>query len=297
MTSTSAVSTRSLPLTTPRLAEPPPAMLELSDGDTVVGWTRGATIGFHGFADEMEASHAAWMAYRTMARRLARTDGRTPPPVDIAPLALARRGGSVEILADGRAIATLAHPGEGRGSGAGSFGFEVPSPADALRVQSTARLIYRTLRRSGLRWAQFARPRRGLEDAVRHSKPTIPTSGPDAPTSGRAAAAPQPPRQPRDLAGAGLAALSALALVPLIAAWLGAISAPLVVATLGAAAAACALVVGGALLRLVLTDVRVARGPHRSWRAGPRSVRPGFGRTAWYPNGMAPARVHVGRAR
>ena len=55
------------------LPEPPPVPrndfpLDLLDGDRVVGWITPATIGFTGFATETEAAHAAWVAYRALAR-------------------------------------------------------------------------------------------------------------------------------------------------------------------------------------------------------------------------------------
>jgi hypothetical protein len=142
-----------------RLAEPPP-IVDLSDGDVVVGWMEDDAFGFHGFADAVEAVHAAWVAYRTMERRRARTEGRRPPPVDAEPLALAGAAEPTTILAGGRPIGVLVRCGA-RGRGVpDSFGFElrVPPPADEVRVRSMAHLVYRTLRRSGLRWALWARP-------------------------------------------------------------------------------------------------------------------------------------------
>jgi len=140
-----------------RLALPPPLSLTLHDGDRTVGWVRGDTVGFRGFAHETEAAHAAWVAYRALARRLARTHGTRPPPIDIEPLTLQRRGDEESILAGGRPIATLVRPGPDSPSGADSFGFQigVPHPADELRVRALGHLMYRTLRRSGVRWAMW----------------------------------------------------------------------------------------------------------------------------------------------
>ena len=137
------------------LALPPPLELDLIDAGREVGRITGDVVGFRGFADEVEAAHAAWVAYRTLSRRLARTHGTRPVPIDTEPLAVQRRGDEELILASGRPIAVLVRPGVDSASGPDSFGFEirVPQPADELRVRAMANLMYRTLRKSGLRWA------------------------------------------------------------------------------------------------------------------------------------------------
>ena len=137
------------------LSLPPPHKLDLVDAGRAAGWIVRDTVGFRGFADETEAAHAAWAAHRTLSRRLARTNGTRPVPVDTEPLALERRGDREVILASGRPIAVLVRPGAESASGPDSFGFEirVPPPADELRMRSMANLMYRTLRKSGLRWA------------------------------------------------------------------------------------------------------------------------------------------------
>jgi hypothetical protein len=138
------------------LAHPPPFEMDLMDADRAVGWIIDDTIGFRGFGDETEATHAAWVAHRTLARRLARTHGARPVPVDTEPLALERRdaGETHVILASNRPIATLLKPS--RHSRVGdSFGFElaVPSPMTEFELRGVAYLIYRTLRKSGVRWS------------------------------------------------------------------------------------------------------------------------------------------------
>jgi hypothetical protein len=135
----------------------PSLAADLMDGDRVVGWVSGRTVGFRGFADEHEAAHAAWVAYRTLARRVARRRGTRPIPIDTVPVRLVWRDGREVILASGRAVATLIRPGAKSRSGAHSFGFEVevPAPANELRVRAKAHLMYRTLRRSGIRWAMW----------------------------------------------------------------------------------------------------------------------------------------------
>ena len=138
-----------------RVGLPPPAKWDLIDADRAVGWTTDNAVGFSGFAHETEAVHAAWVAHRTLARRLARTQGTRPVPVDTEPLALQRRGDQEMILASGHPIAVLVRPGADSPSGPDSFGFEIliPSPTTELQVRALAYLMYRTLRKSGLRWA------------------------------------------------------------------------------------------------------------------------------------------------
>jgi hypothetical protein len=159
MHASSARSTRSTPTIPSRMATPPPLRLDLIDADTAVGWVDGMTIGFRGFGSETEAVHAAWVAYRTMTRRFARAAGRRPPPIDTVPMSLERSDDVELILAAGRPIATLLRPRADGPSGSESFAFELqlPVPADELTVRSTTYLIYRTMRRAGIRWAMWAR--------------------------------------------------------------------------------------------------------------------------------------------
>jgi hypothetical protein len=138
-----------------RLALPPPFDLDLVDASRAVGWIADNAVGFRGFEDETEAAHAAWVAHRTMARRLARTHGLRPVPVDVEPLAIQRVDGKDMILASGRPVAALVRPGPDSRSGVDSFGFEllIPTPVTELEARAMAYLVYRTLRKSGIRWA------------------------------------------------------------------------------------------------------------------------------------------------
>ena len=140
-----------------RLAVPPPLDMDLVDAGRAAGWIAGNAVGFRGFGDESEAAHAAWVAHRTLARRLARSHGIRPVPVDIEPLALQHVDGGEMILASGRPIAALIRPGPDSRSGAHSFGFElsIPPPITELQVRTMAYLVYRTLRKSGIRWAMW----------------------------------------------------------------------------------------------------------------------------------------------
>ena len=143
------------------LAQPPPFEMDLLDADRMVGWIAGNTIGFRGFADETEATHAAWIAHRTLARRIARTHGMRLVPIDVEPLAIKRDGDDKNeiILASNRPIATLIRSGS-HSRVTDSFGFElaVPSPMSEFELRGVAYLIYRTLRKSGVRWALWRQP-------------------------------------------------------------------------------------------------------------------------------------------
>jgi hypothetical protein len=134
---------------------PPPRTLDLTDANRVVGWVVGDRVGFRGFANEAEAAHAAWVAYRTLSRRLARTHGIRPLPIDIEAIAVEHRGHEEIVVSGSRPIASLVRPGDDSRSGSDSFGFEirVPAPANELQVRAMAYLMYRTLRKSGIRWA------------------------------------------------------------------------------------------------------------------------------------------------
>jgi hypothetical protein len=139
-----------------RLGLPPPLDMDLVDAGRATGWIADTAVGFRGFGDETEATHAAWVAHRALARRLARTHRERPVPVDTEPLALRRVEGKEMILASGRPIATLIRPGSDSRTG-DSFGFElrIPAPGTELHVRAMAYLIYRTLRKSGIRWAMW----------------------------------------------------------------------------------------------------------------------------------------------
>jgi len=140
-----------------RFALPPPLDLDLVDAGRSTGWIADNAVGFRGFSDETETAHAAWVAYRVLARRLARTHGTRPVPADIEPLAIQRVDGKELILASGRPIATLVRPGSDSRSGADSFAFEllIPPPITELEARALAYLMYRTLRKSGIRWAMW----------------------------------------------------------------------------------------------------------------------------------------------
>ena len=147
-----------------RLPEPPPIAprafdLNLFDGDRLVGWIAPDRIGFIGFDNEVEAAHAAHVAHREVARRIAEREGRRPVPVELEPLSLRREGDESVVLASGQPIARLVSPGSDSRVG-DTFGFEllVGAPLDELSIRAKAHAAYRILRKSGVRWSMFRRP-------------------------------------------------------------------------------------------------------------------------------------------
>ena len=168
-----------------RLGLPPPVALDLMHTDRHVGWVNGDAIGFRGFAGDVEATHAAWVAYRTLARRLAHRDGRRPIPIDTEPLTLVWRGDREVILASGRTVGTLVRPGPGRPGDPDTFGFEirVPVPADEDAMRAKALLMYRTLRRAGIRWGMWSRGARQAPAALQPPGPPRTDARPAAPGS------------------------------------------------------------------------------------------------------------------
>lgn len=140
-------------LTPSRLAEPPPLDLDLVDNDRRVGWMTHDVIGFCGFANDFEAVYAAWVADRTMARRIARRNGNRPVLDDPASLYLRRDTDTVHT--GERTIAALVRPGLASPSGPDTFGFElrVATAVDEVEIRASALAIYRSLRRSGIQWS------------------------------------------------------------------------------------------------------------------------------------------------
>ena len=162
------VLTTGAPLSRARLANapasvehrgvPPPLALELFDSDQHVGWIRDNVLGFGGFATANEAGHGAWVAYRAIWRRHAKEHGLRPHPIVPTPIELRSVGDRELILASGRPFATLVRAAP-QGSGINSFGFEIelPAPVDEPSARSVAYLVYRTLRKSGIRWRLWMR--------------------------------------------------------------------------------------------------------------------------------------------
>ena len=141
-------------LDTKQLAQPPTFDIDLFHHGHMVGWLSPHAIGFRGFESEGDAMHAAFLAHRTLARHLARRDGRRPMPIGTEPLRV-KRDDTVD--AAGRRIATIVRPGAASKSGADSFGFELSfrTPIDEATARAKFAHLYRALRRSGIRWAMW----------------------------------------------------------------------------------------------------------------------------------------------
>jgi hypothetical protein len=150
---------------TSQLAQPPTFALDLFDGGRTVGWVSPHAVGFHGFDHEEEAMPAAFLAHRTLSRRLAHRDGRRPVPIGTEPLTLS---GDDTVHAGARPIARIIRPGPHSRSGSERFGFELPFPhrMDEETALAKSAHIYRTLRRSGIRWAMW-RPNRSSRHVAR----------------------------------------------------------------------------------------------------------------------------------
>lgn len=164
----------------PHAGLPPPSLdIELVDAGRAMGWIADARVGFRGFASAVEAAHAAWIAWRALQRRAARRLGARPVPVDEEPLTLRRVDGHEAILAGTRPIAILLRPGPDRRAGPDSFAFELQLPAstDEVGVRAEAYVVYRALRRSGVRWALW-RPE------VTRPRPTVTAPSPQPAASG-----------------------------------------------------------------------------------------------------------------
>jgi hypothetical protein len=137
-------------------------MRHLLHRERPIGWLQGRTIGFFGFADARDAANAAWVAYRTVSRRLARTLGTRPTPIDIEPLSIESRHGLDVIAASGRSFARLIRPGHASTNGSDWFGFtiDVPPVVRARDVMGIMRTASRALLKSGLPWSMVrSRPR------------------------------------------------------------------------------------------------------------------------------------------
>ena len=133
----------------------PPPMRHLLHRERPIGWLEGHTFGFFGFADTRDAATAAWVAYRTVSRKVASLLGTRPTPIDIEPLSIVRRNGREVITASGRPVAWLVRPGPESPSGPDWFGFAIDLPAalDERAVPAIMRAASRALLKSGIAWS------------------------------------------------------------------------------------------------------------------------------------------------
>lgn len=143
-----------VPTVTHQFAEPPPTAWHGPRLSSRVGWVRGTAIGFRGFASAEEAAQAARVAYRTLAGRLEFRVGGRPYRSDIGAVSL---DGNI-VIAGRLPIARVVTPEEDRGA-EGGYAFEIQAPviAGEDEMHRAALAIYRTLRRSGVRWQMFGR--------------------------------------------------------------------------------------------------------------------------------------------
>jgi hypothetical protein len=142
-----------------RIDLPPPTRYLLRD-ERPVAWLAGDRVGFFGFAHANEAANAAWVAYRTISRKLARVLGVRPTPIDTEPLAIEWRGGHELIVASGRPIAELVRPHSDAWHATRWFGFTIDLPpglADS-RKRDVVLGANHALFKSGIAWA-MVRPR------------------------------------------------------------------------------------------------------------------------------------------
>lgn len=141
----------------------PPPMRHLLHDERPVGWLTGNRIGFFGFADADEAAHAAWVAYRTVSRKLAPIRGERPVPIDVEPLRIEWHNGRELIVAGARRVAELVRPNRASPTGSLWFGFiiEVLPEIDDSTMRDAMRTASRALLKSGVPWS-MVRPRRRL---------------------------------------------------------------------------------------------------------------------------------------
>ena len=163
--------------TTMHTALPPPTRHFLHR-ERPVGWLRGHTLGFFGFADTREAANAAWVAYRTVSRKVAPLLGIRPAPIDIEPLGIEWRNGREVIVASGRPVAQLVRPEPDSPSGANWFGFSIElSPVVSERViPEVMRAAGHALLKSGIDWSMVrsrSRLRRWAMRRVDQSSPSV----------------------------------------------------------------------------------------------------------------------------
>lgn len=174
----------------------PPPMRHLLHRERPIGWLEGHTLGFFGFADTRDAANAAWVAYRTVSRKVASLLGTRPTPIDIEPLSIERRNGRDVIEASGRPFAQLIRPGPESMSGPDWFGFsiEVPPLVSQRALPGIMRAASHALLKSGLPWSMVRSRSRQLAYARQHAGPMASraTDRPAAHGRPRSATEPQP---------------------------------------------------------------------------------------------------------
>lgn len=150
----------------------PPPIRHLLHDERPVAWLSGNRFGFSGFADPTEAANAAWVAYRTVSRKLAPVLGVRPIPIGIEPLRVEWRDGAETILASHRPIAALVRPDADDPSAPRWFGFtiEVPPEISGRHLRGAVLAAHRALLKSGVGW-RMMRPRRGYRACAAGVRP------------------------------------------------------------------------------------------------------------------------------
>ena len=150
----------------------PPPIRHLLHDERPVAWLSGNRFGFSGFADPTEAANAAWVAYRTVSRKLAPVLGVRPIPIGIEPLRVEWRDGAETIVASHRPIAALVRPDADDPSAPRWFGFtiEVPPEISGRHLRGAVLAAHRALLKSGVGW-RMMRPRRGYRACAAGVRP------------------------------------------------------------------------------------------------------------------------------
>lgn len=146
----------------PGMSLPPPASaFRLLDGTGTIGWIDGNRVGFTGFSTISEAAAAAWVAQVALERRAAKSRREAAPYLEPGALQLVWSGNSEWIHSGATPLARLIRPAAREMDGENSwFGIDVvlPPANSDIETGSSAHVIYRALRRSGVRWPIRNRP-------------------------------------------------------------------------------------------------------------------------------------------
>lgn len=153
-------------LQTPRPSRPRrPAAFRLLDDTGTVGWIVGNRLGFTGFSSIPQAATAAWVAHVALERRAAKSRREPAPYLEPVAMAVVRSDGSEWIEAAGTRLARLVRPPQRITDDVENpreswFGMEVVLFDDdsELTTGSSAHVVYRALRRSGISWPIRNRP-------------------------------------------------------------------------------------------------------------------------------------------
>src|SRR3954469_2091308 len=175
---------------TSQLPMPPPRSVyaRLLDGTGTIGWIGEKRLGFTGFATLNEAVAAAWVTHIALERRAAKSRREPAPYIESTPQ-LSREAENEWIEVANERVARLLRPGRTPAVPADEeapatinwFGFEIlfPPGTPALEIDSSAHVIYRGLRRAGVRWAGRSAP--PVNSATIEAAAATPTAMPEVP--------------------------------------------------------------------------------------------------------------------